>query len=291
MEFADERLFGVEIEFPRVRGLDMYDVNRRLQQAGLDVQEESYNHAHRSTWKLTTDSTCGLELVSPPMSGLEARVEIKLAVDTLRELGAVVNRDCGLHVHHDARDLTTKQFKDTVMLWNANQPIVTEMMPQSRRTNEWCRPNSFRTMKDQIGDSAAHSSPPDRTSRDRYGDRMPRYRHRMSKEEAVNALSSHTRYMALNVEAYPRHGTLEFRQHQGTLNGTKIWNWIIFTQMFITAGMSRKYEPAPSVLPSRRTSTLRSHLRMNGTGEHDDVTEAAFNYMLARRNRYASVSN
>jgi hypothetical protein len=289
MEFADERLFGVEIEFPDIRGVRMYGIVDALNDAGLSTEEEGYNHQHRSHWKLTTDATCGLELVSPPMRGLEAREQIVTAVKTLRELGASVNRNCGLHVHHDARDLTTKQFKDTVMLWHTHQPLVTEMMPRSRRGNEWCRPNSYPDLKARVGTASQQTLRSERMMEDRYGYRLPAYRHSMSKEAAVDSLGGGTgRYMALNVHSYPRHGTLEFRQHQGTLNGSKIWNWVVFTQMFVTAGMLRKYEPEPSASPARRVATLRNHLRMNGSGESDEVTKQAFEFMLRRRRQYAS---
>ena len=37
-----------------------------------------------------------------------------------------------------------------------------------------------------------------------------------------------TRYLKVNVEAYMRHGTLEFRQHGATVDPQKVLYWIKF---------------------------------------------------------------
>ena len=42
------------------------------------------------------------------------------------------------------------------------------------------------------------------------------------------------RYHKLNLEAYARHRTVEFRQHSGTTNFTKMENWIRFAANMIT---------------------------------------------------------
>jgi hypothetical protein len=43
----------------------------------------------------------------------------------------------------------------------------------------------------------------------------------------------HSRYLKLNIHAYIKHGTLEFRQHAGTMNINKMVNWIIFCVNFV----------------------------------------------------------
>ena len=40
-------------------------------------------------------------------------------------------------------------------------------------------------------------------------------------------------YKKVNICAFARHGTIEFRQHQGTLSFEKIVNWISFCQEFV----------------------------------------------------------
>jgi hypothetical protein len=46
------------------------------------------------------------------------------------------------------------------------------------------------------------------------------------------------RYRALNFNAYAKYGTVEVRQHQGTLNADKIINWVKFGQSVIAAAVA-----------------------------------------------------
>lgn len=43
-----------------------------------------------------------------------------------------------------------------------------------------------------------------------------------------------SRYMKVNLQAYSRHRTVEFRQHSGTISFTKIENWVCFLDRMIT---------------------------------------------------------
>ena len=42
------------------------------------------------------------------------------------------------------------------------------------------------------------------------------------------------RYHKVNLEAYSRHKTVEFRQHSGTTNFTKMRNWVLFLHKLVT---------------------------------------------------------
>ncbi|MBR1732821.1 MAG: amidoligase family protein, partial [Alloprevotella sp.] len=44
----------------------------------------------------------------------------------------------------------------------------------------------------------------------------------------VRDVMNNDRYHSVNPIAYSAHGTIEFRQHQGTTNFTKIKNWVSF---------------------------------------------------------------
>ena len=37
----------------------------------------------------------------------------------------------------------------------------------------------------------------------------------------------------MNINSLPTHGTLEFRQHSGTLNAAKVLHWTRFTRLFM----------------------------------------------------------
>jgi hypothetical protein len=45
-----------------------------------------------------------------------------------------------------------------------------------------------------------------------------------------------TRYIKLNLQSYVKYGTIEFRQHSGTIEFEKMYNWILLTQQMVEAG-------------------------------------------------------
>ena len=47
------------------------------------------------------------------------------------------------------------------------------------------------------------------------------------------AVTRANRYFKLNVQAFWRHKTAEFRQHSGTIEFEKIANWVLFTSRLI----------------------------------------------------------
>jgi hypothetical protein len=70
-----------------------------------------------------------------------------------------------------------------------------------------------------------------------------------------------TRYIKLNLEASTMHGTVEYRQHGGTTNFTKIAAWVALTQGFVTAAVQGK--PVRGRVP-RKGSVLASLMRRTG---------------------------
>jgi len=206
----DNRRFGVEIEF-LIRERDLPRVKEELEARGLRAEYESYNHVTKTHWKITTDSSVqkagwlGRELVSPILAGKSGKEKVRLACEALRAAGAIVNRTCGLHVHHNAKNLRSKQLRHLVAMAVRYQGAFNAMVAPSRRRNQYCEPLTEDVLRavDRFGVGAA-----------------------------AEMLS---RYMALNLHAYVAHGTVEFRQHQGTLNGEKVVAWIEVGQALIRA--------------------------------------------------------
>ena len=65
----------------------------------------------------------------------------------------------------------------------------------------------------------------------------------------VNELKNRigNRYHKVNLEAYSRHKTVEFRQHSGTTNFIKIRNWVLFLHKLVTFA-TRGQVPAATAL-------------------------------------------
>jgi hypothetical protein len=204
---AIDRPFGVEIEF---FGINPNDAIAYLQRAGFDARYEGYTHKQRTWWKLVTDSSVntlgtgaccsGLELVSPIMHGEAGMSEVMRAIDALVEAGAVVDRTCGLHVHISAHGMDGSAIKNVVHTYHNCREAINAMVAPNRWYTSMALPwdaTSLRYME--------------------FYDDARRLRH-----------GTFNRYHDVNLAAYVKYGTIEFRQHEGCLDGQKVMDWIRF---------------------------------------------------------------
>lgn len=130
------------------------------------------------------------------MAGVEFRVcapayKMEEVITTLckilKTMGAKVNSSCGLHVHLDQRNRTPEDVKQTFANFIRAQNLLFEVVPSSRRENNFCK------------------------------------KHRGTDfEQATRG----QRYKAINASAFRKHRTIEIRLFNGTVNATKIINWV-----------------------------------------------------------------
>lgn len=206
-----ELTFGVEIEI--LNTIDRTDIARALQAEGINAAGESYNHRTQTWWKIITDSSCGLEVVSPILSGEQGLNELRKVCEVLNRLGCQVDRRCGLHVHIGANALGVDRVKSTIKRWLANERHLDTIQPRSRRgtSNIFCQPLADTIDVDRINSC-----------------------------RTIEELSyiQDTRYSKLNLTSYRRHRTIEFRHHSGSTDATKITNWVKFLLDFCTTADS-----------------------------------------------------
>ena len=229
-KFNEERTFGVEIEFQGNRE----EVARLMNAKGVRAYVEGYNHSTKSYWKLITDSSCGYELVSPPLKGREGLEQLKKACEALKEARASVDRRCGLHVHHDINDYNAKQIANIFAIYIKLEKTIDTFVPNSRRANNntYCRSLFQGTTQQAI----------------------------LDKLKAVNSIEDirriwYTRYVKVNFQSYVKYGTIEFRQHSGTIEFDKMYNWILLTQQIVNMAatpVQKIYKPENDNLQSMR---------------------------------------
>lgn len=231
----NNRKFGVELE---VVGTTRHALERELLARGLRVNtsHRGYTHQVSASWKVVTDASVmgGYELVSPPLKGANGLAQLKKACEALDAAGARVNRSCGLHVHHDVGDLNGLAFTRLMTAWSNNQRGTDGLVAPSRRNSQWARPLT--------------PSDLDNVSR-------------IPADADTNGIRRHLgyvdRYRSLNVAAFPRYGTVEVRQHQGTISYDKVAAWIAFGQAFITwakSGAALTIEGSSDALIDRLTN-------------------------------------
>lgn len=212
LDYTFTRKFGIEIE--------AYNCNREklaseLRSAGIDVAVEGYNHTTRNHWKLVTDSSLTgnntFELVSPVLEGEAGLKELEKVCWVLEFCDVKVNDSCGLHIHMDAADFDLQTWKNLALSYKHLERVIDSFMPQSRRQNYYCKGLSPISAADIQASQNIND---------------------------LRAAFGNNRYRKVNLEAYARHRTVEFRQHSGTTNFTKMENWVRFLNGLITFAKS-----------------------------------------------------
>lgn len=214
--------YGVEIE---VAG-DWADsdepegIANALVDGGINARWESYGHSTHSYWKVVYDSSCGHEIVSPILRGYEGLNKLEKVCTILRDAGYTVNSRCGFHVHHGIRHLSQKQIRNIYLLAIKWENVIDRLVSPSRRGNQYCESisNDAKTLGEVRGC-------------------MNLLAERGHVHYSMRVIPG--RFYKVNPESFSRYGTIEFRQHQGTLDFDKMRFWIIMTQNLVTRAMGK----------------------------------------------------
>ena len=248
------RTFGIEIEG---FGISLFQARDALANAGLDCQIEGYHHCNRHYWKVTTDASVpnGFEIVSPVLCGESGLEQAKIALDALRAAGARVDRRCGLHVHLGAEDLSAADIATVVRRYAKFEEQIDGWMAPSRRgdANRFCHSvrsflQSGSTVSDRLQGGTVN--------------------------EVCRAFG--TRYMKVNLEAWERHRTIEFRQHGGTVEAEKALPWILFCFGFVEQSreVARGTNTEALIPADTKISTVVALLSRMGGASIDDLVAA-----------------
>lgn len=234
---VNRRAFGVEFEL--ISPVVAQELFRLLTEAKVKVLNlNGYGHsANRTHWEIKTDSSLrpgrqggrGYEIVSPILRGKRGENEIRKVLKVLNDAGCYVNLTTGTHVHIQATDLNVEGVRNVALTYNNAGNALDLLFSPSRRgiRNQYCQP--LTATETLIIRQAQNLS----------GIRGNKYR-------------------KINVTTYPRLGTLEFRQHQGTLNAAKIISWIQFTKRLVQSGGRVADLPTVASLTPDVESTLRN---------------------------------
>lgn len=152
LSFSSNRRFGVEFEYNAFDGKNRPDPHKRV--AGIEViagvvgkfceqgvEIREWEHTQKNDkWVVKPDSSCGLEVVTPPMKGWKGLMQTCRVVDGLSK-HPDINADhrCSVHVHLEIADLNDEQQKSLFDHWTKCEPVFMDMMPQQRKRNRYCQ--------------------------------------------------------------------------------------------------------------------------------------------------------
>jgi len=203
------RKFGVELECVCPTGADP-SIIEEVVQAGYQMQHTGYTHTDTPHWKSLYDGSVrggvnyeSKEYVSPAFETEAGLDEVANVCKIIIDHGGVTNTTTGTHVHLDASDLSPQEIAKIVYLYGKLEYKLNQLLPEDRRSNYYCK--SVKRFCKYVSLSG--------------------FEYFNSIEKLVRVLG--TRYIKVNVEAYLRHGTIEFRQLNGTLDGELVKYWVM----------------------------------------------------------------
>jgi len=227
------RNFGVEIEC--LTDASWRDIEKKL----------------GSEWAVKGDGSLsynGVEINSPILRGREGFDELKRGVDALvNDFGATVDMTCGLHIHHDVNDLDKKEIGNVLIAYAICRDQIDKFVLPQRRTDGdgyYGRPtgtkkavvDSLKRTKNDRGDVSFL----DAYTRRYYERYYPSYLNELRQTDKFN-FGGIGNAVQLNDE----YGTIEIRQHEGTVNYAEIYAWIKFGQQLIHVAKDREWRASP----------------------------------------------
>ena len=221
MNTVTDRGFGIELEMV---GVTAAKAARALTAAGVTTVSEDYNHETRTHWKLVTDSSIGrsgVELVSPILKGEDGLRQVRTVCDVLTRIGATVNTKTGFHVHHDITGYTLRDWKMLLLQYIKHEDTVSAFLPVSRHANRYCKKLSTRwsSLDAAFADIQKQTTV----------------------ENLMMVANGYDRYYTINVTNWSLRGSVEFRQHCGTVDADKVVSWVLLTQAMVEYAKVLRY--------------------------------------------------
>ena len=252
-----DRTFGIEIECFLNQDKELFaqsfndmtsDVRKNQ---SIYYAPNTYGTWLRDKWVLGYDGTVrshgsshrnGVELTSCPIKFSELD-NIKPILKKLKDGGATVNKSCGFHCHIDAKDLSLKEVKKIMISYLIYEEVIAFMHPYSRRWNADFANSSRNVNTSQIDNAFRNATT---------NDLIKKIRKAKNWERLFLSCSGYDpRYVKLNIKGlYQYHtntgpsqgrtGTIEFRQHGGTIDQDKMIAWISFCYQMVESARYAK---------------------------------------------------
>lgn len=166
----------------------------------------------------------GMEVCTPPRWGKELEDMLHAIQPALRDSGFAARKTCGLHVHLNAKGYSRRQIKKVTRLYALFEEYLYRMLPESRRTGSYSKPLAPQYTYESLG------------ARGGLDELFYKTKDQLKMKSMKAQHRGMNRYLGLNIHSYFFRGTLEFRHHNGTIQASKMINWIRIIQNLMVAG-------------------------------------------------------
>lgn len=232
------------------------------------------------------DYGTGIEFQTPRLQGKNGEEFISNLCERLNERNFKTNKTCGLHIHLDGGDdfITSKENKEKhlagenaktlFLFYLIFEDVLLSFLPQSRRKNQYCKPLKSNFHVSEIVNSYSLEE-------------LEKLWYRTSTKKYVASCkreSKHSsRYAGVNMHTLLSGNHLEIRYHSGTINKTKILEWVnlhgrIMDHCAFDSEMQRKILEANLILDLKEKTDLFFSLI--------NLTPSSRKYFLKRQTKF-----
>jgi len=246
------RAFGIEPEFGII-GMTHYDVNDKIRQSPLAGKIKA-----KKDYSGTTEFNL-VEIDMPPLALCNAQEKFWQEVyDFIISIGGFVNkRICSTHVHISASTIkdgiTATEFTEkSIANWHSNRSVVEEMFNSEKLDPQivWdilfrmTNPSQYGARKDMMSLVPNSRRPKTQSVRshsdDGYYCQWINHNKLLQCDKtsiaSIRDCQQDSKFSEINLSHWDDKGTIEFRQHGGTLEQEKITNWCKFLlNIFVTS--------------------------------------------------------
>lgn len=208
--------FGAELEVVKPRYMTNEELARKITEAGITCHAVREQHGHVPYWTVVYDGSlvsAGAEVRAPslnPLQGTDGLNQLAKVCDAMKAAGCTAkgtaHHPCGYHVHVGARAEGVAFFRQLALAYNKYEPAIDSLVAPSRRGRmaNYAQPHRINTAAINAATTI---------------DGVMR---------ACGQSSTYDRNYKLNLRSFDRHGTVEFRQHQGTVESSVAVAWAKF---------------------------------------------------------------
>ena len=173
----------------------------------------------------------GHEVISPVLRGVNGLTQARMVMKSLSRAGAKINKSCGLHVTVGVTN-TSARFR------RMGKGRQAQAIGRIVDLYDYFMDAGFNSL---VSSSRRPGSP----SQSGYANRMSipggQSFGTRSQDSAKQLLRYGIGRGVLNIGNFTSNGTIEFRQHNGTLNGAKITNWALLCGRIVSWATTQEH--------------------------------------------------
>ena len=98
------------------------------------------NDHHNDVWIIKPDASCGMEICTPVLKGLNGINRTSSVVEALGNDSKIsADARCSFHVHVDVSDLSDIQLASVITWWIKCEAVFMDSVPSARKKNQYCQ--------------------------------------------------------------------------------------------------------------------------------------------------------